>query len=175
MDEYRSSRAFLDWAFAMMDLEEARISLGSYADQLDLGCGLHKLAVDLAAKEKTAGLIEQRATGVVDKSIGELRRLQKEAVILCILVDEGITREAGRFVRLPLEYAKLWQAKNRVTSVLDQAGAILQEHDRREAVKNEPPMENAIVAAIRKFTEKRELELEAERIESISNRRLDDF
>ena len=89
MDEYRSSHAFLDWAFAMMDLEEARISLGSYAARLDLGCGLHKLAVDLAAKEKTGGLIQQRATGLVDKSIGELRRLQKEAVILCILVDEG--------------------------------------------------------------------------------------
>src|SRR6266702_1771204 len=122
MNEYRSSHAFLDWAFAMMDLEEARISLGSYADRLDLGCGLYKLAVDLAAREKTAGLIEQRATGLVDKSIGELRRLQKQAIILCILVDEGMALEADRFVRLPLEYAKLSEAKNRVTSVLEQAG-----------------------------------------------------
>src|SRR6267154_5087070 len=120
----------------MMDLEQARISLGSYADRLDLGCGLHKLAVDLVAKEKTAGLTEQRAAGFMDKSISELRRLQKEAIILCILVDEGVIREARRFTHVPLEFAKVWEAKNRVTSGLEQAGAILQERDRREAAKN---------------------------------------
>ena len=159
----------------MMDLEEAGNSLGSYADQLDVGCSLHKLAVDLVAKEKAAGLIELRAAGLMDKSIGELRRLQKEAIILCILIDEEIVREANRFVRLPLEYVKLSEAKNRVTSVLEQAGAILQEHDRLEAAKNEPPKEPAIVAAIRRYREKRDLELEAERIESTANRRLDEF
>ncbi len=168
MDEYRSSHAFLDWALAMMDLEEARISLGFYADQLDLGCGLYKLAVDLAAKEKTAGLIEQRATGLVDKSIGELRRLQKEAIILCILVDEGVAQEAYRFVRLPLEFAKLLEAKNRVTFLSQQVGILLQAHDYREAVKNEPSKENAMVTALRAVIEKLRLEEESNRIESIA-------
>src|SRR6267154_2113379 len=122
-----------------MDLEQARISLGSYAERLDLGCGLHKLAVDLVAKEKTAGPIERKAAGFMDKSIGELRRLQKEAIILCILVIEGVVKEADRFIRLPHEYAKVSEAKDRVISVLQQAGALLQEYDRREAEKNAPP------------------------------------
>src|SRR5712671_3007615 len=104
----------------MMDLEEARISLGSYADRLDLGCGVYKLAVDLAAKEKTAGLNEQRAAGLVDTTIGELRRLQKEATILCILFMEGLVKEADRFIRLPHDYTEVSKAKDRVILVLQQ-------------------------------------------------------
>jgi hypothetical protein len=154
MDKYRSRRALLGWAFAMMDFEQARNSLGSYADQLDMGCSLHRLAVDLTAEEKTAGPIQQRATGLLEMTVGELRRLQKEAIILCILVDEGVALEADRLVRLPLEYVKVSEAKNRVTSALEQAGGILQEHDRREAAKNEPPKENAVAAALRGFREK---------------------
>jgi hypothetical protein len=58
---------------------------------------------------------------------------------------------------------------------LEQAGAILQEHDRREAANNEPPKESAIVAAVQRYEEKQKSELEAERIESIANRRLNNF
>ncbi len=159
----------------MMDLEEARISLGSYADRLDLGCGLHKLAVDLAAKEKTAGPIEQRAAGFLDKSIGELRGLQKEATILCILVTEGIVEEVHRFVRVPHECTEVSEAKDRVILVLQQADTLLQEHDRREAAKNEPPKESDLAVAMRRFREKQQLELEAERVASVSKSRSEDL
>jgi hypothetical protein len=152
-----------------MDLEEARISLGSYADQLDVRCGLHRLAVGLAGEEKRAGQTEPRAAGLLNQTIAELRRLQNEALVLCILFDEAIVQEAHRFVRFPLELAKVFEAKNRVTSLLQQAGALLQEHDQRESKKNAPPKENEIVDAIRAFMEKRRLEEEPNRVESTSN------
>jgi hypothetical protein len=137
---------------ATMNLEEARISLGSYADQLDLRCGLHRLAVGLAGNGG-AGQIEPRVTELIEKTISELRRLQKEALILCILLDEEVGREAYRFVRLPLEFATVLEAKSRVTSLSQQVGTLLQEHDHREAVKNVPPNENTVAAAMRRFKE----------------------
>jgi hypothetical protein len=137
-----------------------------------LGCRLHKLAVDLAAKEKTAGLIEQRATGLVDKSIGELRRLQKEAIILCILLDEEIAQRAYRYVRLPREFAKVLEAKSRVTPLLQQVGTLLQEHDHREAVKSEPSKKSEMAAAFRRFKESAGIGIQS--IESVSESRSED-
>jgi len=104
-----------------------------------------------------------------------LRRLQKEATILCILVTEGIVEEVHRFVRVPHEYTEVSEAKDRVILVLQQADTLLQEHDRREAAKNEPPKESDLAVAMRRFREKQQLELEAERVASVSNSRSEDL
>jgi len=159
-------------AFGTMDLEEARISLGSYADELRLRCDLHSLAVDLAKKEKTAGSLQQRARALIDQSVGELRRLEKETIILCILLDEEIAQRADRYVRLPHEFAKVLEAKNRVTPLLQQVGTLLQDHDHREAVKNEPPKEGEVAAAVRRYYESVRKGIQS--VESISESRSED-
>jgi hypothetical protein len=154
----------------MMDLEEARVSLGFYADLLDSHCSQYRLAIILAEKGKNAGPLESRAIGLIDQATAELRRLQREALGLGILIDEAIAKEAQQFVRLPLELSKLLEARSRIAVSLQQAGDLLQEHDRKEAEKNAPPKESDVVVAIRAFREKWKKE-ESERIEPTSNGR----
>jgi hypothetical protein len=86
----------------MMDLEEARVSLGFYADLLDSHCSQYRLAVILADKGKNAGPFDSKAIGLIDQATAELRRLRREALILGILIDEALAKEAQQFVQLPV-------------------------------------------------------------------------
>jgi len=121
-------------------------------------------------KEKNAGPIGSRAIGLIDQAAAELRRLRREALVLGILIDEEIAREAQQFVQLPLELSKLFEARSQVAASSQQAGDLLQEHDHKEAEKNAPPKESDLVVALRALREKLKKE-ESERIESTSNGR----
>ena len=58
----------------MMDLEEARGSLGFYAGVLNSYCSQYRKAVVLADKVRNAGPIKSRAIGLIDQAAAELRR-----------------------------------------------------------------------------------------------------
>lgn len=154
----------------MMDLEEARVSLGFYANLLDSHCSQYRLAVILVEKGKNAGPFESRAVGLIDQATAELRRLRREALVLGILIDEAVAEEAQQFVQLPLVLSKLLEARSQLAVSSQQAGDLLQEHDHKEAEKNAPPKESDLVVALRALREKLKKE-ESERIESTSNGR----
>jgi len=159
----------------MMNVEEAGNSLGSYADQLELGCDLHRLAVSVAAKSEAAGPIKQQATGFLNKTVSELRRLQQDATIFCILVAEGVVEEADQFVRRPDDYTKVSQAKDRVIGLLQQAGTLVQEHDRREAKNNPSPKESETVCGVTTIPGNVGIGATAELIESTANHQSDEI
>jgi hypothetical protein len=142
----------------MMDLQEARISLEFYADSLDLYCRQYGFAVSLTEAEKKTREVEPKATDLIDRAVVELKRVQKEALVLRILIGEAAAKEAESLICLPKELTNLVEAQNRITLVSERVRNLLREHDRKEAEKNAPEKENATVVAIREFLEKRRLE-----------------
>jgi hypothetical protein len=145
----------------MMDLEEARVSLDFYASLLDLQCKQYSLAVSLMEVEQNAKQPESRATGLRDQAVADLRRTERETLVLSILIDKAIARESKRLVHLPHELVRLLEARNRQTAALNIAVNLLREHDqkeaekeRKEAQKKEPAKPTALQLAIQEYRER---------------------
>ncbi len=144
----------------MMDLDEARVSLDYYSNILDFQFGLYSFTVGLAKSEKIDKEIEPQVTGLEDEVVADLRRLQRESLILGIKINRAIARETERLVHLPRELTKLLEAKNRNTLALNKSSNLLREHDqkeveknRKEAQENEPKILNATQLAIQEYRE----------------------
>jgi hypothetical protein len=120
---------------AMMDLEEARVALDYYAALLDLQCKRYNFAASLVEAEQNANQPESRAVGIRDQAVADLRRAERETLVLSILIEEAIAGETKRLVHRPQELARLLEARNRKTAALDSASNLLREHDQNEAEK----------------------------------------
>jgi hypothetical protein len=149
----------------MMDLDEARISLDLYANTLDFQCRQYSVTVDLTESCKNDKEIEPLTSGLTDRTMADLRRLQRESLILRVQIDRAIAREPERLARLPKPLLDLLEAKNRNAMALNRADNLLAEHDQKEAEKaqikaqeNEPKKPTPLQLAIREFREKQALE-----------------
>lgn len=134
----------------MMDLQEAIKSCDFYTRLLDLTCSRYRfvLGLDEASKQ-----FEPQSTDL-NQVITDLELSHRESLVLSILLSEEMAKEAAHLVCKPGELAELLEAKNRMSSASQKAGALLEEHQQKEAAKNAPPQKSATAAAIDAFLEK---------------------
>jgi hypothetical protein len=137
----------------MMNYEEARISLGFYADRIDLQCLQYRVAVSLEHKEKKSGQIDAGGNYLIDQATTALRKVQKEATILGILINQSMIAESSQLIRLPKELIKLLEANNRFHAASRKAWEILEKHGLDEPEKRATPKGDELVVAVQRLQE----------------------
>jgi hypothetical protein len=148
----------------MMDLKEATASIDFYTFRLDLGCAQYRLGVEANGMFETSVTEDHK-----DSAIADLKRLQREVLILLVLIEQASGTEADRLLCMPEDFLKLRNAKERNALAFNRATELLCEHQkkaaeeaekRREAL--EPSTISATQIAIDEFKRRRAEELRAE-------------
>jgi predicted ATP-dependent protease len=139
-------------SLAMIDLEEATRSFESYTQQLDLLCLEYDLAIRADAGPRPEGT-ESKTTSFVEHAIDRMRQTHRESRHLSDLVYQTSDQAARRGADLECS-PQLINASTRLALASQKATALIEEHDRKEKLKNAPPQENQLAKAIQEFKKK---------------------
>ena len=135
---------------AMIDLREARKSFDFYSNLLDLQCGLYGVMGASAIVEQLAA----EASNSRDEVVAELTRRQHDALVLSVLFSEQMQKQAPDLLLRLGELTEALQAQNRMVAAANKATAVIQEHKKALAEKNQRPEESATNRGVRKFMER---------------------
>jgi hypothetical protein len=114
----------------MMDLKEATASIDFYTHQLDLACAQYRLGV--AEKGKIKGSVAE-CLDLIKSAVADLNRLQREGLILRILIDRASGTEADRLLYVVDDLVTLLNAKERNALAFNRATELLCEHQKKLA------------------------------------------
>jgi hypothetical protein len=128
----------------MMDHQEATASLDLFSNELVNLCATYNFLIDKN---------HERKNEIIAALLTKLKGVQKEALVVNILVSEAIGEQCEQLVGGSIDgLTKLLEASNRNRLATEQADGVLRAHEQKVKEANTPKI-NKVAEAVQKFRE----------------------